>query len=574
MLINILRTYTGPYRVRVAVVLVLLLLQTMANLAVPSLNADIVNNGVAKGDTPYIWRVGAVMLGVTAVQAALSMLTVYLASRVAMAFARDLRSDVFRRVLSFSTQEMDAFSNASLITRNTNDVQQVQTLVYMGLMMLISAPITMIGGVLMALRHNLQMSGLIAVTVPLMGIVIGIMMKFSLPQFRVMQTRVDRVNGVMREQITGLRVIRAFVRDAVEQVRFETASAELRDTQLRVNRLFAFAMPTLMFIMNLSTVGVVWFGGNLVATGDMLIGDIGAFMAYMMQILMSVMMATMGLIMVPRAVASAERIHAVLHTTPGIDNPRSPIAAAAPGAVSLHDVTFQYPGAEEAVLHNISFAVEPGQFAAIVGGTGSGKTTLVNLLMRFYDASAGSVRVNGTDVREQDLAQMWSTVALVPQRALLFSGSVRDNVRFGAQDIDDEAVWRALEVAQARDFVEALDAGLEHEIAQGGQNLSGGQKQRLSIARAVAMRPSIYVLDDAFSALDAATDARLRAALHHEMAGATVIVVAQRISTILHADRIIVLDEGAVAGVGTHDELMASCAAYREIVGSQLEVNA
>ena len=491
-----------------------------------------------------------------------------------MSFARDLRATVFRTVLDFNAQDVDHFGTPSLITRNTNDIQQVQLLVTMGLSMLLMAPLTMIGGVIMALAHNLRMSILIAVAVPLMALVIGLMMRVAIPQFRTIQTRIDRINGVLREQITGMRVIRAFVRDDFEQARFADANDALRETSLRINRIFALAMPMLMLILNFSTIGVVWFGAHLVSTGDMQIGDISAFLSYLMQILISVMMATMAAMLVPRAAASAERIKAVLDVVPTITDPAQPTPQVTPGAVEFRNVSFRYPGAEEPVLRSIDFHIAPGEFTAIVGGTGSGKTTLINLLARFHDVTDGTVLVGGVDVREQARAELYRGLALVPQRAYLFGGSVRDNVRFGAQDITDDEVWRALEIAQAADFVRELDNGLDHEIAQGGQNLSGGQKQRMAIARAVALHPRIYVLDDSFSALDAATDARLRASLQREMAGSTVIVVAQRVSTVLHADRIIVLDEGAIAGIGTHDELLATCTAYREIVGSQLGANA
>lgn len=572
MLLSTLIEFTRPYRARVNLVFVLLLLQTMANLYVPSLNADIINNGVAKGDTGYIWQIGAVMLGVTAVQAVLSVWVAYLNAYISNAFGRDLRRGIFHKVLRFSTQEMDRFSNASLITRNTNDVQQVQMMVHVGLAILVSAPITMIGGLIMALRHNATLTLWIGAIVPVMALVVGVIMALTVPQFRLVQTRIDKINGVLREQITGLRVIRAFVRDDVERERFAEANTNLRNTQLKINRLMALAMPLLMLIMNLAMVGVVWFGGHLVADGKMNIGDISAFMAYMMQILMSVMMATMGFVMVPRAAASAERIQAVLRTEAAIVPPAATKAQTERGSVQLRDVSFRYPGAEEPVLNHINFEVKPGEFAAVVGGTGSGKTTLINLLLRAYDVSGGSVNINGVDVREQAAEQLWQTISLVPQRALLFSGTVRDNVRFGAQEIDDEAVWRALEISQAANFVRELEDGLDNQVTQGGTNLSGGQKQRLAIARAIATGPDILLLDDAFSALDAGTDARLRHALRKELSGTTLIVVAQRISTILNADRIIVLEDGTVAGIGSHDELLAGCQPYREIVSSQLEL--
>ncbi len=574
MLIDILRSFTRPYRGRIAVITLLVLAQVVISLYLPALNADIINNGVATGNINYIWQVGFEMLGLTAVSVVVSVGAAYLTAFVSMSFARDLRATVFRTVLDFNAQDVDHFGTPSLITRNTNDIQQVQLLVTMGLSMLLMAPLTMIGGVIMALAHNLRMSILIAVAVPLMALVIGLMMRVAIPQFRTIQTRIDRINGVLREQITGMRVIRAFVRDDFEQARFADANDALRETSLRINRIFALAMPMLMLILNFSTIGVVWFGAHLVSTGDMQIGDISAFLSYLMQILISVMMATMAAMLVPRAAASAERIKAVLDVVPTITDPAQPTPQVTPGAVEFRNVSFRYPGAEEPVLRSIDFHIAPGEFTAIVGGTGSGKTTLINLLARFHDVTDGTVLVGGVDVREQARAELYRGLALVPQRAYLFGGSVRDNVRFGAQDITDDEVWRALEIAQAADFVRELDNGLDHEIAQGGQNLSGGQKQRMAIARAVALHPRIYVLDDSFSALDAATDARLRASLQREMAGSTVIVVAQRVSTVLHADRIIVLDEGAIAGIGTHDELLATCTAYREIVGSQLGANA
>lgn len=574
MLLRLLRTYTKPYRARVILISVLVLIQAIISLYLPRLNADIVNEGIATGDIAYIWRVGGWMLVLTVISMGFAIIAAWYNAYVSMSFARDIRRDVFAKVLGFTAQEVDRFGTPSLITRNTNDIQQVQLLLTVLLSMLLSAPLTMVGGVIMALRTNGHMSLLIAAAVPAMAIVIGVMMKVAIPQFRVIQTRIDAINGVLREQINGMRVIRAFVRDDFERQRFAVANDELKQTSLRINRTFALAMPVLTLILNFSTVGVVWYGAHLVDSGDMTIGDIGAFISYLMQILLSVMMATMAVILIPRAAASAERIQDVLDVQPGITDPTDPKPQTTPGTVEFRHVTFRYPGAEEPVLHDIDFTINRGEFTAIVGGTGSGKSTVIGLLARFFDVSDGRVLIGGVDVREQSLQTLYASIGLVPQRAYLFGGTVRDNVKFGAPDLTDEQVWQALEIAQAADFVRELDAGLDHEIAQGGQNLSGGQKQRMAIARALALRPDIYVLDDSFSALDAATDARLRAALQREMQDSTVLVVAQRVSTVLHADRIIVLDEGAVAGIGTHDELLETCTAYREIVGSQLGVSA
>ncbi len=571
MLISLLRRYLPKYRTEVAIVTVLLLIQSLANLYLPNLNADIINNGVAKGDTDYIWRTGAVMLAVTLVLGVLAIVSVYFASRASMGVGRDLRGTVFARVQNFSAREMTRFGTPSLITRNTNDVQQVQLFLQIALTFLLTAPILAIGGIIMAIRENATLSLTLVVIVPLMAAVIGTLVAIAVPLFRQMQGKVDKLTEVLREQIMGVRVVRAFIRFESEQRRFDRANADLTQTALRVNRIFALALPSLLGIMNLSTVAVLWFGGQLVDNGEMPIGNLTAFLMYIFQILFAVMTAVFMVILVPRAEASAQRIEDVVRTVPSISDPAAPVDPERnTGVVEMRDVAFAYPHSERAVLHDLSFALRPGTTTGIIGGTGSGKTTLLTLVTRGFDVTTGSVLVDGVDVREQALDRLWSRIGLVPQAAYLFKGTVADNLRFGNENATDAELWRALEVAQARDFVAAMSGELEAAIDQGGTNVSGGQRQRLAIARALVKRPAIYLFDDCFSALDAATDARLRRALRAETADANVVIVAQRVSTILHADRILVLDEGRLVGMGTHAELMADCPEYREIVESQL----
>lgn len=573
MLLRLLRDYLRPYRPQVVAVLLLQLAQTIATLYLPSLNADIIDKGVAVGDTGYIMRIGGLMLGVSLLQVACSIAAVYFGAKVAMAFGRDLREGLFTRVQDFSAQEMGQFGAPSLITRTTNDVQQVQMVALLSFTIMLMAPIMLVGGVVLALQEDVALSGLLLVVVPVLGVVVGLIVSRMVPYFRTMQKRIDAINRVMREQITGLRVIRAFVRERREAARFAEANDALFDTSLRVGRLMSLMFPTVMLIMNITSVGVLWFGAGRIEAGDMQIGALTAFLSYIMYILMAVMMSTMMFVMVPRAVVSSERITAVLDTESSVVPAAEPVRLERPqGRLELRGVEFRYPGAERAVLHGVDLVAEPGQTTAVIGSTGSGKTTLVNLVPRLFDATAGTVRVDGVDVRDLAPDDLWSMVGLVPQRPYLFSGTVASNLRYGNPDATDDELWHALEVAQARDFVAEMPGGLEAPVAQGGTNVSGGQRQRLAIARALVRRPAIYLFDDSFSALDFATDAALRAALVPETRRSAVVVVAQRVATIRDADRIVVLDEGAVVGTGTHAELMASCTTYQEIVLSQLSV--
>jgi ATP-binding cassette subfamily B protein len=575
MLVRILRNHLRPYKRPIVQVVVLQLVGTIAALYLPSLNADIIDNGVVLGDTDYIIRTGGWMLGVALVQIASTVAAVYFGARVAMAFGRDLRSAIFRRVGEFSSREVARFGAPSLITRNTNDVQQVQMLVLMTFTMLIAAPIMMVGGVLMALREDVGLSWLVVVAVPVLAIIVGFIISRMIPGFRQMQSRIDDVNQVMREQIMGIRVVRAFVRERFETQRFEAANAELTDVAIGVGRWMAAVFPVVMLILNASSVAVLWFGGLRVDGGLMEIGSLTAFLAYLVQILMAVMMSTFMLVLVPRASVSADRVGEVLDTESTVVPPENGTTTHdRRGNLELRGVGFSYPGAAHPVLSDITLAARPGETTAIIGSTGAGKTTLLNLIPRLFDATEGEIRVGGVDVRDFDLDTLWGRIGLVPQKAYLFTGTVASNLRYGKPDATEEEMWQALEVAQARDFVEAMADGLDSPIAQGGTNISGGQRQRLAIARALIRRPGIYLFDDSFSALDVATDARLRRALKPVTADATVVIVAQRVFTIMDADRIVVLEDGAVVGLGTHEELLAGCPTYVEIVGSQLEAEA
>ena len=573
-MIALLRTYLAPYRRQIAVVLVLLLVQAIGNLYLPDLNGEIINNGVVTGDIDYIFRTGGLMLLITALVGVAAIGSVYVSAAVANGFARDVRTAVFSAVETFGQVEVNHFGPASLITRNTNDVQQVQQLVFMGLTIMVSAPILIVGGVFMALRTDVPLSGLLLVVVPLMALVIGLVMVRGIPLFRATQAKIDRINQVMRETLAGVRVIRAFVRARHEEDRFRTASEDLFDTQLATGRLFALTQPVIFAIFNLSTVAALWFGAVRVQDGALSIGDLTAFLQYLTQILFAMLTAVFMFILVPRAAVSSDRIGEVLGTMPSIHDPEQPVVPSTTGpdrgVVEFRNVEFGYPGADEPVLHDISFRAEPGKTTAIVGSTGSGKSTLVNLVPRFYDATGGSVLVDGVDIRDMDRELLWSRIGVIPQKAFLFGGTVSSNLRFGHDTATDEELWHALDIAQGSDFVREMEGGLEAPINQGGSNVSGGQRQRLAIARAIAKDAAIYLFDDSFSALDFATDARLRAALERELSGATVIIVAQRVGTILNADRIIVLDGGRIVGSGTHRELLEANETYREIVYSQL----
>ena len=570
VLTRLLRRFLRPYTGLVAMVLVLQLVATLASLWLPSLNADIIDFGIARGDTGYIWRVGAIMLAVSAVQAAAQVAATWGAARASMGVGKDLRSGVFDRVLSFSARELGEFGAPTLITRNTNDVQQLQQLTFMVLVMLVAAPITGVGGVIMAMRHDVGLSWLIAVAVIVLLGGMALIIRRMVPLFQAQQRELDSVNRILREQITGVRVVRAFTREPEETERFRTTNHALTGIGLQVGDLMALMFPFVMLVMNLSSVGVIWFGAQRVEAGAMEVGALTAYISYLIQILMSIMMATMVATMIPRASVAAERIGEVLETSTSVVRPDDPATPPTRhGTVDLDGVSFTYPGAEEPVLQDIAFTARPGTTTAIVGGTGAGKTTLLRLIPRLADVTGGAVRVDGVDVRDLAPHDLWARVGLVPQRPYLFSGTVASNLRFGDPDATDEQIWEALRVAQAADFVSTWPDGLDHPVAQGGTNVSGGQRQRLCIARALVARPDIYLFDDSFSALDLSTDARLRAALRPMTREATVVVVAQRISTVVDADQIVVLDGGRVVGTGTHDELLATCPTYVEIARSQ-----
>jgi ATP-binding cassette, subfamily B, multidrug efflux pump len=575
VLIRLLRAHLAPYRPQLATVVALQFVGTMAALYLPSLNADIIDSGVARGDTSYITRTGGLMLLVSLLQILCSAGAVYVGARTAMAFGRDLRAALFHRVGTFSSREVTQIGPASLITRGTNDVQQVQMLVLMTCTMMVAAPIMMVGGVLMAVREDVGLSWLLVVCVPLLFLSVGAIISRMVPGFRLMQVRIDAVNRILREQVTGIRVVRAFVREPYEARRFGSANDDLTEVALRTGRWMATMFPTVMLILNVSSVAVLWFGGHRVDDGSMQVGALTAFLAYLVQILMSVMMATFMLIMVPRASVCADRIGEVLETESSVVPPAEPVTSVAgPGELELRDVGLTYPGADAPVLRGVSFVARPGETTAIIGSTGAGKTTLVNLVPRLFDVTAGAVLLDGVDVRRLRPELLWSRIGLVPQKAFLFSGTVRSNLAHGKGDATDEEMWRALEIAQARDFVEAMapadGSGLDAVIAQGGTNVSGGQRQRLAIARAVVRSPQVYLFDDSFSALDLTTDARLRAALAPVTTEATVVIVAQRVSTIIDADQILVLEDGEVVGRGRHEELLETCGTYQEIVRSQL----
>ena len=575
MLLRLLRTHLRPYRRLLFAVLVLQSGQAAANLYLPNLNAKIIDNGVLTGDTAYIWRTGALMLAVTVAQMTLSITAVYFGSKAAMAFGRDVRSDLFHQVTSFSQQEVNLLGTPSLITRITNDVQQVQMLVVMGTTMAIAAPITAVGGIIMAVNADVQLSLLLVVSIPTLMVVLTLIIRRMIPQFRLMQERIDNVNKVLREQITGMRVVRAFVRQPEEAVRFEKVNRDLTDTSLTAGRLMALLFPVVLLVVNASSVGVIWFGSSLVSEGELTIGTMVAFISYFTIILMSIMMATFVAMMAPRAAVSADRIVEVLDTETSVVISHDAVSdLATSGSLEFREVGFAYPGAEAPVLADISFRSLAGQTTAIIGSTGSGKTTLLNLVPRLFDATSGSVLVDGVDVRDLEPQALWNRVGIVPQKPYLFTGTVATNLRYGRSDATDDELWAALRVAQADEFVAAMPGGLDARIAQGGGNVSGGQRQRLAIARALVRRPEIYLFDDSFSALDLATDARLRAALKPWTQGDTVIVVAQRVSTIADADQILVLEDGRVVGLGRHDDLLATCPTYAEIVASQTKAGA
>jgi len=572
---KILVRYLSKYRWLLLAVLVFQFASAMASLYLPRLNADIIDKGVALADIGYIWRHGAFMLMISLGQIVASIIATYFAARAAMAVGRDIRADVFSRVSGFSEREVSQFGAGSLITRNTNDVQQVQMLAMMGATMFVTAPLLAIGGIIMAVQTNVGLSWLIAVSVPALLIVAVIIIGRMVPLFRSNQKKLDSVNRIMREQLTGVRVVRAFVREPIEEERFREANTDLMILGRKIGSLFVLLFPLFMLLLNVTIVSVIWFGGIEINNGGVEVGTLFAFMQYIGQIMMGVIMSSFMAMMIPRAAVSAERVGEVLDAKSTMTRPENGVTKfPTPGAVAFENVEFTYPGAEAPVLSNVTFSAAPGETVAIVGSTGSGKTTLVSLIPRLFDATGGSVSVGGVDVREADVDALWKSIGLVPQRPFLFTGTVASNLRYGRADATDEELWKALEIAQGRDFVEEMPEGLNSRISQGGTNVSGGQRQRLAIARAIVHQPEILVFDDSFSALDLTTDARLRQALWRELPNVTKIVVAQRISTITDADRIVVIEDGTLAGVGTHDELLETSSTYREIVESQLGVDA
>ncbi len=571
MLLGLVRRYVRPYRRLVAAVMVLQTLSALASLYLPTINAAIIDDGVATGNTALITRMGLLMLAVTAAQGLCAVAAVYFGSRTGTGFGRDLRAAMFRHVIGFSEAETARFTAPSLLTRTTNDVQQIQTLVQMTATVLVTAPIMCVGGVVMALHEDAGLSWLLLVSVPVLAVANYLIVVRMLPVFRSMQRLIDGINRVLREQLSGIRVVRAFAREPFETARFDAANRAVSDAALTAGRWQALMLPVTTLTINISSVALIWFGGLRIEAGQMQVGSLMAFLAYFLQILMAVLMATLILVMLPRAAVCAERITEVLDTEPGLTNPSAPRRppGGIRGELTLEGVSFRYPGAERPVLQDVSFTASPGTTTAIVGGTGSGKSTLVALICRLYDVTGGSVQVDGIDVRDYDTEELWSAVGLVPQRGYLFSGTVAENLRYGKADATDEQMWAALQMAAADDFVRAHPGGLDMPIAQAGMNVSGGQRQRLAIARAMIRAPRIYLFDDALSALDVGTDARVRSALRAAAAESTVIIVAQRISTVMAADQIVVLDAGRVVGVGTHEALLADCPAYAEFADSQ-----
>ena len=560
-----------PYWLMVVGVLILVFISTMTDLALPDLMSDIVDTGIVQGDVSYMLGRGGVMLAVALLGTVCIICSSYLSSRIGIGFSRDLRKKVFEKVESFSLTEVNTVGTASLITRTTNDINQVQQVTIMMMRMMLSAPLMIVGALIMALRKDVGLSTIILVVIPIIVVVIGVIAKFTMPMFEKMQKRIDKLNLVVRENLTGIRVVRVFNKVDFEQKRFNQASSDLSRVATTANRLMGSLMPLMMLILNISIVAVLWFGGIRINEGSFQVGDLMAFIQYLTQVLFSMLMLTMMFVLIPRAQASAVRINEVLEMESPIQNPANGAQPSLKGVVEFKNVAFGYEGAEEHAISNISFKANPGEITAIIGGTGSGKSTLLNMIPRFYDAAEGEVLVDGVNVREMNQALLRSKIGYVPQKAILFTGTIRDNIRYGKEDATDEEIKHALDIAQATDFVSKMPDGLESPIAQGGTNVSGGQKQRLSIARAIVRKPEIYLFDDSFSALDFKTDAQLRAALKAETKEATVIIVAQRVSTVMDADRILVMDEGRIAGCGTHEELLATNEIYQQIVESQLK---